>query len=137
VQDDDSENNVAGVNTSSYGSQNIDQESSNALGQKLNTAIDDGKKDLEKALLESGFLTGNETLADLDATDIAALENIKTLGDIAQVTNSPFPTSYTDPLTGINYDLINQSEYNQVASAKLGIMVMPRDYNQDAAGDIR
>jgi hypothetical protein len=136
VQDDDSENNVAGIHTSSDGSQNVDQESSNALDQKLNTAIDDSKKDLEKALLDSGFLTGNETLADLDATDIAALENIKTLGDIAQVTNNPFPTSYTDPSTGITYDLINQSEYNQVASEKLGIMVMPMDYNQDAAGDI-
>jgi hypothetical protein len=136
AQDDNSENNVTGVNTPSDISPNVDQETSNALDQKLNAAIDDSKKKLEEALVESGFLTGNETLADLDEADIAALENIKTLGDIAQVTNSPFPTSYTDPSTGINYDLINQSEYNQVASGKLGVMVMPMDYNQDAAGDI-
>jgi hypothetical protein len=136
AQDDDSENNVTGVNTPSDTSPNVDQETSNALDQKLNAAIDDSKKKLEEALVESGFLTGNETLADLDEADVTALENIKTLGDIAQVTNSPFPTSYTDPSTGINYDLINQSEYNQVASGKLGVMVMPMDYNQDAAGDI-
>ncbi|MFT6152838.1 MAG: hypothetical protein ACJA0E_001530 [Bermanella sp.] len=119
----------------------VEQETNDALAQKLIVAVEESKDRFEEALIDSGFLTEEEDLNDLGPSEVAAidnLDNLDLLDDIPlPVNNSIFINQLYDNLPSIDNlfpeGVISQEEYNLVASGKLGIMVMPMEYSQEAA----
>ena len=89
-------------------------------------------------LNEDGVIEGPSTTDPTPIEPVDPVENeasfIQNLyADLASV-NNPFPATYTQD--SVNYDLITDEEYNLAASEKLGVLVMPMNFSQDADGDL-
>lgn len=94
-------------------------------------------------IIDTANNDGDTLLTAIENTDIPTSSStddstfIQSLYEEISTANNPlnpFPGTY--PKDGITYDIISDQEYNLAASEKLGLLVMPMNFNQGATGDL-